>query len=252
MGGLSVANLAAILLLLLALLLLVGMLAIGWRRARRPKGRPLSVYRELRAQIGRAAEESGVLHIALGSGGLESERAITSLASPQVVEAVVDATVSYGVPPFITVGDPTLLPLAQDALRRAYTRRGLAELYDPSHVRFVAPSPVAYAAGAAHLVAAEGVTANIILGAQGPEVSLITDSGTRRGITQLAAADSAGALAALYPVTDLLAEGEELYAAGAHLTGARRFLAGVLTQDILRAVLVLAILVVVILALIGR
>lgn len=252
MGGLSVASLAAILLLLLALLLLVGLLAIRWPRTRRLKGRPLPVYGELRAQIGRAAEESGVLHIALGSGGLESERAITSLASLQVVEAVVDATVSYGVPPFITVGDPTLLPLAQDALRRAYTRRGLAELYDPGRVRFIASSPVAYAAGAAHLVAAEGVTANVIVGAQGPEVSLIADSGTRRGLPQMAAADSLGALAALYPVTDRLAEGEELYAAGAHLTGERRFLAGVLTQDILRVLLVLAILVVGLLALIGQ
>jgi hypothetical protein len=140
------------------------------------------------------------------------------------------------------VGDPTLLPLAQDILRRAYERNGRKELYNPDRVRFVAPSPVAYAAGAAHVVATERVTANTMIGAFGSEVSLIADAGARRDLRQLGAAADPRAIGALYPATDRLAVGEELYAAGAQMTGERRYLVSLITQDILRVILALVIL----------
>jgi len=196
----------------------------------------------MRAQAGYAAESGGAIHIALGSGGLSGEDAITSLAGIQAVEALADAAVSYKAPPIITVGDPTLLPLAQDILRRAYERNGLAEVYDPGRVRFVAPSPVAYAAGAANVVTAENVTASVMAGAFGAEVSLIADAGDRRDLPQFAAAAAPRAIGALYPTVDRLAMGEELYAAGAYITGEQRDLVSLVAQDVLRVILVLIIL----------
>jgi hypothetical protein len=78
-------------------------------------------------------------------------------------------------------------------------------------------------------------------GAFGAEVSLITDAGARRDLPQLAAAADTRALGALYPTTDRLAMGEELYAAAAQMTGKRRDLVSLATQDILRVILVLVI-----------
>jgi len=80
-------------------------------------------------------------------------------------------------------------------------------------------------------------------GTFGTEVSLIADAGARCDLPQLAAAADPRALAALYPATDRLAMGEELFAAGAQMTGDRRYLIGLLAQDVLRIILVLAILV---------
>nr|HID15100.1 hypothetical protein [Anaerolineae bacterium] len=242
LGSISGTHVGAILLLALSGLVLIPLLILRSRRGPRPEVRPLPAFQDLRDEVGRAAERGGTIHIALGSGGLNGEDAVTSLAGLQVVEALADAAVSYNVPPIITVGDPTLLPLAQDILRRAYERRGLAERYDPGRVRFVAPSPVPYAAGAAHIVAAEGVTTSVVAGAFGAEVSLITDAGVRRDLPHLAAAAAPPAIGALYPATDRLAVGEELYAAGAYTTGERRYLASLVAQDILRVVLVLIIL----------
>jgi len=233
---------AAVLLLAFSSLVLIALLVLRGRKGPRPSIRPLPAFQDLQEEIGRAAESGGTIHIALGNGGLYGKDAITSLASLQVVEALADAAVSYQAPPTITVGDPTLLPLAQDVLRRAYERYGLAEQYDPGRVRFVAPSPMAYAAGAANLAAAKGITANVIVGAFGAEVSLISDAGAQRGLPQFAAVDSPAAIGALYPATGRLSMGEELYAAGAQLTGERRYLASLLTQDILRVILVLVIL----------
>jgi hypothetical protein len=234
-------DVGAILLLVLSGFVLLVLLILRGRKGPDPQIRPLPAFQDLWDETGVAAESGGAIHIALGSGGLSGEDAVTSLAGLQVLEALADAAVSY-TPPIVTVGDPTLLPLAQDTLRRAYERNGLAALYDPGRVRFVAPSAVAYAAGAAHVVATESITASTMYGAFGAEVSLITDAGARRDLPQLAAAAAPHALGALYPAIDRLAVGEELYAAGAQMTGERRYLVSLVAQDVLRVILVLVIL----------
>jgi hypothetical protein len=199
--------------------------------------RPLTSFQDLRSETGRAAEGGGTIHIAIGNGGLIGENTITSLAALEVVEELADTAVLYNAPPIITVGDPTLLPLAQDILRRAYERHDLAKRYDPDQVRFVAPSPVAYAAGAANIIMTEDVMSNAMIGTFGAEVSLITDAGARCDLPQLAAAAAPSALGALYPATDRLAVGEELYAAGAQMTEKRRYTISLQAQDFLRLVL---------------
>jgi len=232
---------ATLFLVLSALVLGIQAILRG-RRGPRPAIRPLPAFQDLRDEIKRAAESGGIIHIALGNGGLNEEDAVTSLAGLQLVEALADAAVAYNVPPIITVGDPTLLPLAQDTLRRAYERRDIADLYKPDRVQFVAPSPVAYAAGAANVVTAAGVTASVIIGAFGAEVSLITDAGAQRNLPLFAAVAAPRAIGALYPATDRLAVGEELYAAGAQMTEKRRYLVSLVAQDILRVFLILFIL----------
>ena len=231
-------------------------LGVQWLLRKRPKSppamRPLPAFQDLQDEIKRAAENGKTFHIALGSGGLSGEDTVTSLAVLQVVEALADAAIAYHIPPVVTVGDPTLLPLAQDILRRAYEQRSLAELYRPSMVRFVAPTPMAYAAGAASTVAAEDVMTNVMIGHFGPEVSLIADAGGRLGLSQLAAAASPDSIGALYPTTNRLAMGEELYAAGAQMTAKRRYLVSLTAQDILRLLLAATILVTAVLALLRR
>jgi hypothetical protein len=229
------------LLLLVSFLVLLGLLIWYRKKDPAPLVRSLPAFQDVQAESGYAAESGGAVHMALGSGGLYGENAISSLAGLQVVEALAGAAVSYNAPPIITVGDPTLLPLAQDILRRAYERNDISEMYDPNRVRFIAPSPVAYAAGAGNVIATEDVTANIIAGDFGPEVSLIADAGARRDLPQLAAAAAPAAIGALYPVTDRLAVGEELYAAGAQTTGKRYYVISLIAQDMMRVILVLAI-----------
>lgn len=235
-------DLGAILLLILSGTVLGVLLLLRGRKGPRPTIRPLPAFQRLREETGRAAESGGAIHVALGNGRLHGEDAATSLAGLQVVGALARAAIAYGAPPIITVGDPTLLPVAQDILRRVYERSDLLELYDPAQVRFVAPSPVAYAAGAAHIVATEPITASMMGGAFGSEVSLITEAGIRHDLPQLAAAADPRALGALYPATHELAAGEELYAAGAQMTEERRYVIGLIAQDILRVILVLVIL----------
>jgi hypothetical protein len=241
MGFISEAAGVALGFLILSGLVLIAMLLVQQKRKRLPM-RSLPAFQDIREEIGCAAEQGKPIHIALGSGGVNDEDSITSLAGFQVVEGIVDAAVSYQISPIITVGNPTLLPLAQDILRRAHERHQMMDLYDPGCVRFVAPSPIAYAGGTAYTVASEDLTASVMMGSFQAEASLIADAGARSDLPHLAGAADPAAVGALYPTVDRLAVGEELYAAGAQLTGKRSQLAGLVAQDILRLVIVLAIL----------
>jgi|YNPBryBLVA2012_1023415.scaffolds.fasta_scaffold00472_10 hypothetical protein len=229
--------LAALLMLVITVLLLV-FLAARARRGRRPYVRPIPAFDALPTQLGLAAEQGASLHVALGSGGIGGERTITSLAGLQALEAIAKPAVLYGTPPVVTVGDATLLPLAQDVLRRACARAGIPERYQPTSVRFVAPSPVVYALGAADSLSHEPITGNLLAGAFAEEAVLLAAAGEKKGLTQEAATDQLRALGALYPTDATLAIGEELYAAGARLTARPEYLASLSTQDVLRFLLV--------------
>ena len=211
------------------------------RRSQRTRVRPLSAFQNLRHEIGRAAESGGTVHIALGNGGLTGGDCITSFAGLEAVAELADAAVLYNAPPVITVGDPTLVPLAQDILREAHERHDLVKRYSPSQVRFVAPSPISYAAGAADLVMSEKVTTNLVVGSFGPEVSLIVDAGERRELNQLAAAADPGAIGALYPAVEHLAIGEELFGAGAQVTNKTRYTLSLKIEDMVRFILAIVI-----------
>jgi hypothetical protein len=238
----------AVLLLALSLVVLLAALILLRRKKVGAAIRTLPVFQKLGREVGYAAERGGTIHLALGSGGLNGGDVIMSLAGLEVLEALADDIVSYHLPVIVTVGDPTLLPIAQDVLRRAYERKDLSDLYDPTQVRFIAPTPLAYAGGAAQVVSAEGVTTNVMAGSFGAEVSLIANAATGSGLSQFAAVADPQAIGALYPTTDQLAIGEELYAAGAQMTQEKRYVVSLLVEDVLRILLVLSILLVSVLA----
>lgn len=228
--------------------------AISWRRKRGPAVplRDFAGFGELPDALGRAAETGKPVHIALGSGVLGTSETMASLAGLQVVEALADAAVAYDAPPIITVGDPTLVPLAQDVLRRAYERRKMSALYNPDQVRFIASVPLAFAAGANPVGAPQSATAHVTAGAYGLEVSLFADSSTRQRVAYWAAVDSPQAIGALHPATHRLAMGEEMYALGSQMTERERFSTSLVAEDIVRIAAVLIILGAAIAALVGR
>ena len=217
-------------------------LTIRARRGRAPNVRSMPVFDQLSDELGRAAEAGMPIHVGLGTGGVGGDQTLTSLAGLEVLEGIADAAVAYGVAPVVTVGDPTLLPLAQDVLRRAYLRAGIPNQYNPAAVRFIAPSPSAYALGVRDLIRRGEVRANVLAGRFQEEVILMSQGAEQQGLAQMAASDRLRAVGALYPADTLLAAGEELYAGGARLKALPKYLASLRLQDWLRFLLVLVIL----------
>ena len=237
--------------LITSVLILAVLLIVRRKRTRRSEDGGLGGFGGLRDELAHAAESGGSVHISLGSGGAQGDDAMVSLAGLRVAAAFADVAVSYGLSPTVSVGDPTLLPLAQDALLRIYQHHRIESRLAPDQVRFVSPWPVAFGAGVGHEVASEERAVVIVAGSFGVEVTLVNDAAGRRGTPPFVAVSSLEAIGAAWAATDRLAPGEALFATAAQESGDVDWSAGVAAQDVLRVVVVVAIVVAGLWALLG-
>jgi hypothetical protein len=226
----------ALLLFFLVVLLLT---LLASRRRRPPTLRPIAAFEALPDQIGRATESGRTLHLSLGTGGVGGGDTVTSLASLSALAYLAEQGVSTDTPPLVTVSNPTLLPLAQNVLRQAYTRQGRSGDFRWTQVRLVSPSPMAYALGTMDILGHEPVLANVMLGAFGPEVGLVARAGDEANLVQISGSDNPQALAVLYASNDQIVIGEELFATGAYLDRTPAKLASLAAEDVMRIILIL-------------
>jgi hypothetical protein len=186
-------------------------------------------------EVGRVAEEGTAIHIALGNGGLVSDNAVTSIAALQGLSTLIDLAAAYDTPPYITTGDPTLYLLADNRLRKAYTRLGNLTLYQPNHVQFATTTAAGYAAVAAQQLSVNKIGSNIMLGTYNQEISLVADAADKQRIKSYGGSTSPQGLAVLYPAlsADALIMGEQLFE-GARDAQRSAIDASLWAQDILR------------------
>lgn len=230
------------------LVIVVLMLLLARQRIRSGRAkialRPLFGYSSLKQQVGRAIESGSQIHISLGQASLIGLAAPTSIAANQLLRTLARDGCANGTPPLVTVGEGTLLPLAQSHLRVAFEEANRKELFDPNQALFIASETdsVAYAGGVAVEIHQNKIANNILVGQLGPEVAIMAEAATRKQVEQVIGSNNPIALAVATAVTDNLLIGEELLAAGAYLEGSPGQLASVQVQDILRWIMIVAIL----------
>ena len=213
-------------------------LAGRWvRQGNSPDLRPIRAFDALRGLTARAIEAGRALHVSLGLGGIASDVTADSLAGLKVLEYLADQSAAAGVPAVVTLADPTLLPVAQDVVRRPYgaDREGAAEA--ARHVRWIAPEPAAYAAGVMDILGGEGVDANVMVGAFGDEYLLMGEAALRRKIAHVGGASDPNALPFVFVTADETLMGEDMYAAGAYLSGEPWHVGSLMAQDFMRWVI---------------
>jgi hypothetical protein len=191
------------------------------------------------------------MHVSLGTKGVGGVATAETLAGLAALEHVAGALADGGLSPLVTVADPTLLPLAEDATRRAVERAGHPETYNPGRVRLVAPDALAYAAGTADLLASEGAKANVMVGWFGREYLVLGQPSAERGIGQVAGTVNPETLAFMAVSADEMLLGEEIFAASAYLDGKPSGVGSLLAQDWMRFLIVLFILIGVLLKTVG-
>lgn len=196
-----------------------------------PRLRPLPAFDLLSGMSSRAAESGQALHVGLGTGGISGPDTAISLAGLTVLEYLADQAAVSESRLVVTVADPTLLPAAQEVLRRAYAQGGKSEIFSPSQVRLLAPDPTAYAAGVMGILEGENPLANVTIGAFGDEYQLIGETGTKRDVEQVAGTGDPAALAFMHVTAHETLIGEEIFAAGAYLRGGGESVAGLMVQD---------------------
>ena len=208
------------------------------RAGRLPTLRPLPGFEALRGQQGRAIESGQSLHLSLGTSGIGGGNTAATLAGLAILESLADEAAATDTPPTVTVADPTALVMAQDVLRRAYARQGNTTGYDPRAVRYVAASPLPYAAGVGDILSSEETSANIMAGVFGPEAAFIAEEGSKQAVLQTAGAVDVAPLAVFYPSVNHLMVGEEMFAARGYMDNLPAHTGSLLAQDVIRWLLV--------------
>jgi hypothetical protein len=230
----------------LLVLVLSGVL-LWWFTDRQRKGaryafRPIAAFDVLRGLIGRVAESGKRVHVSLGKAGIGGDQTASVSAGLVVLQFLADQGAAMSAPPTVTVADPSLLLVAQDVLYRAHARKGRVDRYRVTDVQLIAPDAAAYAAGAQDTIDDEGVMANVMVGYFGDEYLLMGEAGAQRNLAQVVGSNALDVQPFLVATSDKVLLGEELFAAGAYLTDRPEYAASLCLQDVLRVLIVVAIL----------
>lgn len=242
------------LVLLSAALLLIFSLQRGPRGRRvssRVALRPILPLQRLRRAIGLAVEDGSRLHVSIGRASIVSPNNASALVGLSTLERVGMLSSVSDRPPVATSGDGTLALLSQDTLRAAYRIGNNPDQYDTLQARLTGPTAFSYVAGALPVVQDERVSTNILVGNFGPEVALLVDAAEREGAFTMATSDALAAQAVLYAAASEPLIGEELFAVPAYLQAAPIHQASLRVQDVLRWLVIAALVAGSILAFLG-
>jgi hypothetical protein len=232
-------GLAVLLLLLPALFYLTSRVKAGKTSALRS----IEALDELPVSVGQSAETGKPLHVSVGIAGVGGTSSSETWAGLTVLSELADEAAACDTPLVVTVADPTVLPMAQSIVQRAYQRHGNPQGYDPTQVRFIAPEPMAYGAGVMGILERESMTGSTMVGAFGDEYLFMGETGARKGLKQIAGTHDPRTLSLMSASADETLVGEEMYAGGAYSTKLPIQIASLLTEDWARWVIVGAIIV---------
>ena len=227
-------------LVLLASILLLALTFI--KRKAPPVFREIAALTRLRQAAGLAVEDGTRLHISLGRGGLVTSRAAASLSALALLRQIGGQTSISDRPPIATSGDPLLAVLSQDTLNAAYHSAGVEELFEPTSGRLGGLTPFSYAAGAMTVTHQDQVSTDVLMGDFGPELGLLTEAAERENAMLIAATSDPTSQSILFASTNEPLVGEELFAAPAYIGNDPAQRASLQVQDILRWLIILALL----------
>lgn len=228
---------------LLLSLLLLAILTLRVRAGKSRELRPLPGLGELSEAVVGAAEAGRAIHVSVGVAGMGGALTAETWAGLTLLGQLADDAAASDTPLLVTVADPTVLPIVQDLLQRAYARVGNADRYDPGQVRYIAPDRMAYAVGTMGLLERELLASNVMVGSFGDEYLLIGEAGVRQGLNQVVGTADPRVLSLVYVSADDPLIGEEMFAAGAYTSRQPGQVASLLTQDWLRWIVVAAIMI---------
>lgn len=194
-------------------------------------------------RIARLVVEDGTrLHFSLGNGSVLTLAGASALAGLALLRRLGEITSLSDRLPVATTGSGLLNLLAQDTLRSAHDSVIVDKPFDMNNARLTGFTPLSYAAGVIPSIRDESISSNVLIGSFGPEVGLLIEAADRQNAAVIAASDSLTAQAVLYASSSETLIGEELFAAGAYVQAGSFHAASLVLQDILRWLIIVALL----------
>ena len=204
--------------------------------------RPIAAYKRLCELVSQAAESGHVIHVGMGSGGIGTPATPEALMGLTVFGYIARQAGQYNQATLGTTGDPTILTAAQGILQRARAEAGFPEQYSGRELQFYGPHPFAYAVGAFDSLRARPYLANVLLGHFGAEGLWLAEATSSKEMSRLGGVAPPTAAALMQSSLDETVIGEEVFAAGAYLDKPSH-LGSLASQDLMRIIIILTILV---------
>ena len=218
------------------------LIVLTFIRRRSPAAlRSIEAFERLKRAAGLSVETGKRLHISLGRGNILSSRGGSAFAGLAMLRRLAERASVSDQPPVVTSGDPVITLFSQDTLQAGYKAAGADDQYRVSTGRLTGLTPFAYAAGTMPVAHDENVSANVVIGDLGVEVALLAEAADRQDSQLIASSDNLSAQSILYATAQEPLIGEELFASGAYVGAGASHEASVQVQDILRWLIILAI-----------
>ena len=229
----------------LAFVVLFALLMVVLLVIKRPRPgrdlRSLRAFSRLRRALSLTVEAGTRFHISLGRGEITHPRTASAFVGLSAAHRLVEATAVSDRPAIISAGTGPLGMLARSTLHSAYAATQQEDRYRPIYGCVTGLTPFAYAAGAMLAARDEDAAANFFSGSFGAEVALMADGLEGEGTLTVAGTESVAGQAVLYAAADEPLVGEEVFASGAYLNAGALHGTSLLTQDIFRWLIIVAI-----------
>lgn len=214
-----------------------------WRRRTPGVFRRIAAFDRLNREVGLAVENGTRLHISLGRGNLFASFSGSALAGLALLRRIAERTSVSDRPPIVTSGDAGLTILSQDTAQSGYQAAGAEDQFRITAERVTGLSPFSYAVGTIPILRDENISANIMIGDFGAESALVVEAADRQNAGLIAASENLAAQSIFYASAKDVLIGEELFASGAYTGAGASHEASLNVQDLLRWIVVFAILV---------
>jgi hypothetical protein len=226
-------KLSALIVLLAFSLLVIVYVEKARKRGEQIYVRPIAGMDALDEAVGRATEMGRpVLYIP----GLGTAGEISTIASFAILSRVAKKIAQYGSRLIVPNYDPIVMAVCHETVRQSYTDAGRPDLYNEKDIFFVTHAQFAYVAAVNGIMLRERTATNLYLGRFYAESLILAETGNLAGSIQIAGTDEAAQLPFFVTACDYTLIGEELYAASAYLSREPLLLGALKTQDIIKGV----------------
>jgi hypothetical protein len=213
------------------------------KRKSPPKLRVIPALTHLYRAVGLSVEDGTRLLIGLGGNSLLTQNGGAPLAGLGLLRHLTERTSLSDRPPIAAAGEAAVTFLAQDTLEAGYQGAGAGEFYQPTTGRLTGMTPFSSAAGMMPILHDENVSATVLIGHFGVEGALLAEAAERENSFLIGSSDALTAQAALYASAPEALIGEELFAASAYLGASSPHTNSLTIQDVLRWLIILALLI---------
>ncbi len=188
--------------------------------------------------VGRATEMGRkILYIP----GILSVNEIQTLASLGILGYVAKLTARYGTSLEVPNIDPLTMAAAREVVKQSYLEAGSPEAFHDDMVHYITADQFAYTAAVNGIMVRDKPAANFLIGWFAAESLLLAETGQSVGAIQIAGTAQVTQLPFFVAACDYTMIGEELFAASAYLSKDPLILGSIKGQDMIKALLIAAI-----------